>query len=120
MLEAEIATVSTTEGAAYGAAVLAAVGAGWFPDVDTAVATLVRITPVAAPGADGAAYRRRTPVSRAVSRPGPDLRTTLRIERTRPQPRSSISASSFSVTSPGFLPRMIMPSTSSGGDVVPC
>ena len=31
VLEAEIATVSTTEGAAYGAGLLAAVGAGWFP-----------------------------------------------------------------------------------------
>ena len=57
VLETEIATVSTTEGAAYGAAVLASVGAGWFPDVDTAVTTLVRITPVATPGADSDAYR---------------------------------------------------------------
>ena len=31
VLEAEIATVDTTEGAAYGAGLLAAVGAGWFP-----------------------------------------------------------------------------------------
>ena len=30
VLGAEIATVTTTEGAAYGAALLAAVGAGWF------------------------------------------------------------------------------------------
>ena len=32
VLDAEIATVATTEGAAYGAALLAAVGAGWYPD----------------------------------------------------------------------------------------
>jgi xylulokinase len=30
VLDAEIATVSTTEGAAYGAGLLAGVGAGWF------------------------------------------------------------------------------------------
>jgi xylulokinase len=57
VLETEIATVSTTEGAAYGAAVLAAVGAGWFPDVEAATTALVRVTPVAAPGAAVAAYR---------------------------------------------------------------
>jgi xylulokinase len=57
VLETEIATVSTTEGAAYGAAILAAVGAGWFPDVETATTTLVRVTPVAEPGAGAAAYR---------------------------------------------------------------
>ena len=34
VLDAEIATVDTTEGAAYGAALLAAVGAGWFPTVE--------------------------------------------------------------------------------------
>jgi xylulokinase len=57
VLETEIATVSTTEGAAYGAAVLGAVGAGWFPDVDTATTSLVRVTPVAEPGAGVEAYR---------------------------------------------------------------
>jgi len=57
VLETEIATVSTTEGAAFGAAILAAVGAGWFPDVETATTTLVRVTPIASPGAGAAAYR---------------------------------------------------------------
>jgi xylulokinase len=57
VLETEIATVSTTEGAAYGAAVLAAVGAGWFPEVEAATTTLVRVTPVASPGAAVEAYR---------------------------------------------------------------
>ena len=33
------------------------VGAGWFTDVETAVTTLVRVTPVAEPGADAEAYR---------------------------------------------------------------
>ena len=53
VLDAEIATVSTTEGAAYGAGLLAAVGAGWFAD---------------------ASRRRRMPWSsrRRRRRPGPD------------------------------------------------
>jgi xylulokinase len=57
VLETELATVSTTEGAAYGAGILAAVGAGWYPDVDAATTALVRVTPVASPGPAAAAYR---------------------------------------------------------------
>ena len=56
VLRAEIATVSTTEGAAFGAALLAAVGAGWFPTVEGATQQLVRVTPAASPGPDAAAY----------------------------------------------------------------
>jgi len=44
VLEAELVTVNTTEGAAYGAALLAAVGAGNWPDVVTACKTAVKIT----------------------------------------------------------------------------
>ena len=36
VLGAEIATVTTSEGAAFGAGILAAVGAGWFPAVGAA------------------------------------------------------------------------------------
>ena len=57
VLEAEIATVNTSEGAAYGAALLAMVGAGWFATVEAAAAALVTATPTAAPGPDAAAYR---------------------------------------------------------------
>jgi xylulokinase len=57
VLEAEIATVSTTEGAAYGAALLAAVGAGWFGSVDEATEAVVRATVVASPGPGAASYR---------------------------------------------------------------
>jgi xylulokinase len=57
VLEAEIATVSTTEGAAYGAALLAAVGAAWFADVKAATDACVRAAPVASPGPDSATYR---------------------------------------------------------------
>jgi xylulokinase len=56
VLGVEVATVTTTEGAAYGAALLAAVGAGWFATVDEAAAAFVRATPVAAPGPDAATY----------------------------------------------------------------
>lgn len=51
VLEAELVTANTTEGAAYGAALLAGVGAGFWPDVDTACARTIvindRISPVA-------------------------------------------------------------------------
>ncbi len=57
VLEAEIATVPTEEGAAYGAAVLAAVGAGWFESVDQACAEVVSVNPAAAPGDDVEIYR---------------------------------------------------------------
>ncbi|MEO8468581.1 MAG: xylulokinase [Chloroflexota bacterium] len=50
VLDAELSIPSTTEGAAFGAAVLGAVGAGWFPDVSSATAAMVRIAPAASPG----------------------------------------------------------------------
>ena len=56
VLGAEIATVDTSEGAAYGAGLLAAVGAGWFPTVEAATGALVSATAVAEPGADGPRY----------------------------------------------------------------
>jgi xylulokinase len=56
VLDAEIATVNTTEGAAYGAAVLAAVGAGWFRSVEEATDTVVSASVGASPGTDVAAY----------------------------------------------------------------
>ena len=57
VLESEIAIPSTSEGAAYGAAVLGAVGVGWFPSVDEACAAMVSATPMAQPGPDRAAYQ---------------------------------------------------------------
>ncbi len=56
VLGAEIAIVNTSEGAAYGAGLLAAVGVGWFPTVADAAGALVTATPVAAPGPEAAAY----------------------------------------------------------------
>jgi xylulokinase len=57
VLEAEIFTVSTTEGAAFGAALLATPAAGWFASVDEAIRATVHATRVAAPGPAAAAYR---------------------------------------------------------------
>ncbi|HET9613357.1 MAG TPA: xylulokinase [Candidatus Limnocylindrales bacterium] len=59
VLDAEIATVATTEGAAFGAGLLAAVGGGWFPTVDTGAAAWVSTTVVASPGPDRDRYRDR-------------------------------------------------------------
>jgi xylulokinase len=56
VLDAELVTTSTTEGAAFGAAILAAVGVGWFRDVPAAADALVQTTPAAAPGPGRAAY----------------------------------------------------------------
>jgi xylulokinase len=56
VLGAEIELPTTTEGAAYGAAVLAAVGAGWFATVDEACSALVSATLASAPGPESAAY----------------------------------------------------------------
>jgi xylulokinase len=57
VLEAEIATVDTSEGAAYGAGLLASVAAGWFGSAGEAATATVHATTVAAPGPDIARYR---------------------------------------------------------------
>lgn len=44
ILNSELVTVNTTEGAAYGAALLAGVGAGRWPDVDAACAAVIQVT----------------------------------------------------------------------------
>jgi xylulokinase len=64
VLEVEIATVTTTEGAAYGAALLAAVGAGHWPSVADATAALIEARPMAQPGPDVARYAERHAVYR--------------------------------------------------------
>lgn len=62
VLGRELVTVNTTEGAAYGAALLAGVGAGVWPDVDAACDSVVRVTERVAPQDEaveryGAVYR---------------------------------------------------------------
>jgi xylulokinase len=58
VLEARIDTVATEEGAAYGAALLASVGAGQHSSVDAAVAQMVTARPAASPSALVDSYRR--------------------------------------------------------------
>jgi xylulokinase len=56
---AELVTVNTTEGAAYGAALLAGVGAGAWSDVDAACDATVQLTGATKPEAEGAAFYER-------------------------------------------------------------
>lgn len=58
VLDAEIDTVSTQEGAAYGAGLLAAVGAGLFETPEAATKSVVTVHPSAHPSADRDAYAR--------------------------------------------------------------
>lgn len=74
VLEVELVTVNTTEGAAYGAALLAAVGAGAFPDVQTACSAVIRITGRTVPGPATRFYKEMYPLYRALY---PALRPTF-------------------------------------------
>jgi len=56
VLEAAIVTTSTSEGAAQGAAMLAAVGAGWYPTVQDACASTIELGDAIVPSADAARY----------------------------------------------------------------
>ena len=57
-LEAELVTVNTTEGAAFGAALLAGVGAGVWPDVDAACAETIFVRDRVSPNPENfAVYR---------------------------------------------------------------
>ncbi|HJW22487.1 MAG TPA: xylulokinase [Candidatus Limnocylindrales bacterium] len=56
VLDAPIATVNTSEGAAYGAALLGAVEAGWFRSVPEAAAAFIRPTITNAPSGRVGAY----------------------------------------------------------------
>ena len=54
-----VQNVAEEEGAAYGAALLAGVGAALWPDVDTACAQVVRVTREVTPGDDVATLTRQ-------------------------------------------------------------
>ena len=56
VLDAEIAVVGTEEGAAYGASLLAAVGARWFDSVDEAANKVIDVETVASPSSDQEIY----------------------------------------------------------------
>ncbi len=74
VLDAELVTVNTTEGAAYGAALLAAVGAGAWPDVESACAAAIQITGSTLPGPDKTRYKELYPLYRDLY---PALRPTF-------------------------------------------
>jgi xylulokinase len=75
VLNVELVTVNATEGAAYGAALLAGVGAGAWPDVVTAAAACITETGSTRPTAEGAAkydaiyaqYRQLYPALKEIS-----------------------------------------------------
>jgi xylulokinase len=63
VLDAELVTVNTTEGAAYGAAILAGVGAGAWADVASACQTSIKITGSTQPESSQVdAYRKAYPI----------------------------------------------------------
>jgi xylulokinase len=64
VFNAELVTVNTTEGSAYGAALLAATGVGAFPDVESACAETIRITGSTAPGPAKKVYQEVYPLYR--------------------------------------------------------
>jgi xylulokinase len=67
VLEAELVTVNTAEGAAFGAALLAGVGARLWPDVPAACASAVRVTGSTLPDpAQVVAYRKAYPLYRGL------------------------------------------------------
>jgi xylulokinase len=66
VLEAELVTVNTTEGAAFGAALLAAVGAGAFESVPEACAATIHTTGCTTPGVERAVYQDYYPRYRAL------------------------------------------------------
>ncbi len=75
VLNAELVTVNTTEGAAYGAALLAGVGVGAWPDVDAACQASIKVTGSTQPQPDVVAkyeqyyvqYRQLYPALRQIS-----------------------------------------------------
>lgn len=56
VLETSLVTTSTSEGAAQGAAMLAAVGSGWFPTVQDACASTIELVDAVAPSPDALRY----------------------------------------------------------------
>ncbi|MBI5032907.1 MAG: xylulokinase [Chloroflexi bacterium] len=66
VFDAEIATVNITEGAAYGAALLAGVGAGIYRDVESACDTAIKITSHTSPSKDKNVYAAYYPRYRAL------------------------------------------------------
>jgi xylulokinase len=66
VLGVELVTVNTTEGAAFGAALLAAVGAGLFNSVPAACEATIQITGRTSPTDATVAYKEHYPLYRAL------------------------------------------------------
>ncbi len=64
VFDAELVTVNTAEGAAYGAALLAAIGAGAFASVEEACNAAIHITGSTVPGNQSARYQTLYPLYR--------------------------------------------------------
>jgi xylulokinase len=64
VLGVELVTVNTTEGAAYGAALLAAAGAGAFESVEAACRAVIEVSGSTPPGPDREVYEGLYPVYR--------------------------------------------------------
>ena len=71
VFNADIVTVNTTEGAAYGAALLAAVGAGAFDSVESACEQVIQVLDSTKPGENTAVYDKYYAVYRSLY---PDLK----------------------------------------------
>jgi xylulokinase len=74
VLQAEMVTVNTTEGAAYGAALLAAAGSGAFPSVEAACDATIQVTGTTSPGKNQQFYDEIYPLYRELY---PALRPTF-------------------------------------------
>ncbi len=74
VLQAEIVTVNTEEGAAYGAALLAGTGSGAFRSVESACDATIQITGSVQPGKDVEEYERLYPLYRGLY---PSLKPTF-------------------------------------------
>jgi xylulokinase len=66
VLEQSVHVVNATQGAAFGAALLAGVGAGIFTSVEDACNKTIRARPAATPGKDAETYQRNYPGYRAL------------------------------------------------------
>ncbi|MBN1265917.1 MAG: xylulokinase [Anaerolineales bacterium] len=64
VLGTELVTVNSVEGAAYGAAILAATGVGVFTDVESACERTIRVTGTTSPSAEQVVYERLYPYYR--------------------------------------------------------
>ena len=74
IFDSELVTVNTSEGAAYGAALLAATGMGQYPDVASACSETIRVTGRTSPSQAVAAYNDLYPIYRSLY---PTLQSTF-------------------------------------------